>query len=186
MNPSTEDILKAVDKINADDIFIFPNNSNIILVSEQAAKMSDKNLHVIKTKQIPEAFCALINFNSTLSVSENIENMTNSLENIKVGQITYSLRDTEIDGVKIKKDDFMGLLGGKIIVSQKNIKDTFDKLVSNLVDDDSSIISIYYGEDVKKEDAQKLVDDLSKKYEDVEVELVYGGQPLYYYLISVE
>ena len=186
MNPSTEDILKAVDKINADDIFIFPNNSNIILVSEQAAKMSDKNLHVIKTKQIPEAFCALINFNSTLSVSENIENMANSLENIKVGQITYSLRDTEIDGVKIKKDDFMGLLGGKIIVSQKNIKDTFDKLVSNLVDEDSSIISIYYGEDVKKEDAQKLVDDLSKKYEDVEVELVYGGQPLYYYLISVE
>lgn len=186
MNPSTEDILNAVDKINADDIFVFPNNSNIILVSEQAKSISKKNLHVIKTKQIPEAFCALINFNENLSVEENIENMTNSLENIRVGQITYSLRDTEIDGLKIKKDDFMGLLSGKIVVSKKNIEDVFEKLVEKLVCDESSIISIYYGEDVNENDAKKLADIIEEKYEDIEVELVYGGQPLYYYLISVE
>lgn len=186
MNPSTEDILNAVDKINADDIFIFPNNSNIILVSEQAKNISKKNLHVIKTKQIPEAFCALINFNENLSVKENIKNMTDSLENIKVGQITYSLRDTEIDGIKIKKDDFMGLLGGKIIISKNNIEDTFEKLIEKLVCEESSIISIYYGEDIKEIDAKKLSDKVAKKYEDIEVELVYGGQPLYYYLISVE
>lgn len=186
MNPSTEDILKAVDKINADDIFIFPNNSNIILVSEQAAKISNKNLHVIKTKQIPEAFCALLNFNENLSVSENIENMNNSLKTIKVGQITYSLRNTEIDGIKIEKDDFMGILGGKIVVSEKNIDDTCDKLIKQLIDEDSSIISIYYGEDIKESDANSLAERLSKQYKDVEIELVYGGQPLYYYLISVE
>lgn len=186
MNPSTEDILNAVDKINADDIFIFPNNSNIILVSEQAAKISNKNLHVIKTKQIPEAFCALLNFNENLSVSENIENMNNSLKTIKVGQITYSLRNTEIDGIKIEKDDYMGILGGKIVVSEKNIDNTCDKLIKQLIDEDSSIISIYYGEDIKESDANNFAERLSKQYKDVEIELVYGGQPLYYYLISVE
>lgn len=186
MNPSTEDILNAVEKIDADDIFVFPNNSNIILVSEQASKISKKNLHVIKTKQIPQAFCALFNFDENLSVDKNIVNMTESLSNIKVGQITYSLRDTEIDGIKIKKDDLIGLFEGKITVSEEKIEETFEKLISQLVDEDSSIVSVYYGEDVNEEDASKLVDKITEKYEDVEVELIYGGQPLYYYLISVE
>ena len=184
--PSTEDILNAVEKINADDIFVFPNNSNIILVSEQAAKISKKRLHVIKTKQIPQAFSSLFNFDESLSVDENIELMTEAISNIKVGQITYALRDTEIEGVKIKKDDFMGLNEGKITVSKKKIEDTFEALIDQLIDGDSSIVSIYYGEDVKEKDAEKLAKLIEKKYEDVEVELVYGGQPLYYYLISVE
>ena len=186
MNPSTEDILNAVEKINADDIFVFPNNSNIILVSEQAAKISTKRLHVIKTKQIPQAFSSLFNFDESLSVEENIELMTEAISNVKVGQITYALRDTEIEGVKIEKDDFMGLNENKITISEKKIEDTFEKLIDQLVDEDSSIVSIYYGEDVKEEDANKLAKIVEEKYEDVEVELVYGGQPLYYYLISVE
>ncbi|MCI5997793.1 MAG: DAK2 domain-containing protein [Parvimonas sp.] len=186
MNPSTEDILNAVDKINADDIFIFPNNSNIILVSEQAAKISKKNLHIIKTKQIPEAFSALFNFDESLSVEENIEAMTDAILNIKVGQITYSLRDTEIDGVKILKDDFMGISGGKIKISKKDISEVFEDLVAELIDDETSIVSVYYGEDVTKEDAEKLVEKVSENYDDVEIELVYGGQPVYYYLISAE
>ena len=134
MNPSTEDILNAVEKINADDIFVFPNNSNIILVSEQAAKISKKRLHVIKTKQIPQAFSSLFNFDESLSVDENIELMTEAISNIKVGQITYALRDTEIEGVKIKKDDFMGLNEGKITVSKKKIEDTFEALIDQLID----------------------------------------------------
>lgn len=186
MNPSTEDILNAVDKINADDIFIFPNNSNIILVSEQAAKISKKNLHIIKTKQIPEAFSALFNFDESLSVEENIEAMTDAILNIKVGQITYSLRDTEIDGVKILKDDFMGISGGKIKISKRDISEVFEDLVAELIDDETSIVSVYYGEDVTKEDAEKLVEKVSENYDDVEIELVYGGQPVYYYLISAE
>ena len=186
MNPSTEDILKAVEKINADDIFVFPNNSNIILVSEQAAKISEKRLHVIKTKQIPQAFSCLFNFDESLSVEENVELMTEAISNVKVGQITYALRDTEIEGVKIEKDDFMGLNENKITISEKKIEDTFEKLIDQLVDADSSIVSIYYGEDVKEEEASKLAKLVEKKYEDIEVELVYGGQPLYYYLISVE
>ena len=186
MNPSTEDILKAVEKINADDIFVFPNNSNIILVSEQAAKISEKRLHVIKTKQIPQAFSCLFNFDESLSVEENVELMTEAISNVKVGQITYALRDTEIEGVKIEKDDFMGLNENKITISEKKIEDTFEKLIDQLVDADSSIVSIYYGEDVKEEEASKLAKLVEEKYEDIEVELVYGGQPLYYYLISVE
>ena len=186
MNPSTEDILNAVEKINADDIFVFPNNSNIILVSEQAAKISTKRLHVIKTKQIPQAFSSLFNFDESLSVEENIELMTEAISNVKVGQITYALRDTEIEGVRIEKDDFMGLNENKITISEKKIEDTFEKLIDQLVDADSSIVSIYYGEDVKEEDANKLAKIVEEKYEDIEVELVYGGQPLYYYLISVE
>lgn len=186
MNPSTEDILKAVEKINAEDIFIFPNNSNIILVAEQATTISEKNLHVIKTKQIPQAFSCLLNFDESLSVEENIEAMNESIGVVKVGQITFALRDTEIDGVKIVKDDFIGLTNGKITISEKEMKDTFEKLIDSLVDDESSIISIYYGEDVKEEDANELLEIISEKYKDLEVELIYGGQPLYYYLISVE
>lgn len=186
MNPSTEDILNAVEKINADDIFIFPNNSNIILVAEQATKISEKNLHVIKTKQIPQAFCCLFNFNESLSAQENAEIMTECISDVKVGQITFALRDTDIDGVKIKKDDFIGLSNGKITISEKKIEKSFEKLIDSLIDEDSSIVTVYYGEDVKEEEAQSLADKISNKYEDIEIELMYGGQPLYYYLISVE
>ena len=186
MNPSTEDILNAVEKIDADDIFIFPNNSNIILVSEQAASISEKNLHVIKTKQIPQAFCALFHFDEGASVDKNLELMTDAINGIKVGQITYSMRDTEIDGVKIQKDDIMGLFDGKITVSESQIEIAFEKLIEKMIDEDTSIISIYYGDDVTEDDANKIVEKISKKYKDIEIELIYGGQPLYYYLISVE
>lgn len=186
MNPSTEDILKASENINADDIFIFPNNSNIILVSEQASKISNKKLHVIKTKQIPEAFTCLFNFDESLSVDENIKIMTESISNIKVAQITYALRDTDIDGIEIRKNDFIGLNAGSIIVSEKKIEDTFKKLIDEIISEDSSIISIYYGKDVSEQDALKLIRLVEEKYEDIEIELIYGGQPVYYYLISVE
>lgn len=187
MNPSTEDMLNAIERVNAKNIFILPNNKNIILAANQAATLSeDKNIVVIPTKTVPQGITALINFMPDSSVEENTAHMTAELENVKSGQVTYAVRDTIIDDKKIKQDDYMGIGDHGIISVGKELENTVLEMIDALVDEDSAIVSIYYGEDMKEEDASVIGSKIEEKYPDVEVEIHYGGQPIYYYVISVE
>lgn len=187
MNPSTEDILNAADKINADTIFVLPNNSNIILASNQAASIiEDKKLVVIPTKTIPQGITAMINFELTRSADENEKAMLESLSTVKSGQLTYAVRDTSIDGKEIKKDNYLGL-GDKGLASVgTDMDDTLIDMLSEFVDDESELISVYYGEDIDENKAEELVSKIEEKFDGVDVELQYGGQPVYYYIVSVE
>ena len=187
MNPSTADILDAVDKVNAKTIFVLPNNKNIILAANQAAElMTDKELLVIPTKTIPQGITAVINFVPELSVEENEETMLREIKNVKTGQVTYSVRDTVIDDKEIKKDDFMGIGDqGIVAVGTDMVKVTRD-MIAELVDEDSELISIYYGCDVAEDAAEALRTDLEEAYPACDIELQYGGQPIYYYTVSVE
>lgn len=187
MNPSTEDMLNAIEHVNAKTIFILPNNKNIILAANQAASLvEDKKIIVIPTKTIPQGITALINFISDLSAEENAERMTEELENVKTGQVTYAVRDTQIDDKTIKQGDYMGI-GDKTILSVGADKTAVtQEMVAAMVDEDSSIISIYYGEETPEAEAEQLGAALEEKYPDVEVEIHSGGQPIYYYVISVE
>ena len=187
MNPSTEDMLNAIEKVNAKDIFILPNNKNIIMAANQAAELTeDKNIHVIPTKTIPQGIVALINFIPELSADENAEAMTEALETIQTGQVTYAVRDTEIDNIKISKDDYMGVGDKTILAAGPDLFDVIKEMLSKMVTEDSSIITIYYGEDKNEDDAEAVADMLRELYEDCEVEVYNGGQPIYYYFISVE
>ncbi len=187
MNPSTEDMLNAIERVNAKNIFILPNNKNIILAANQAAALSeDKNIVVIPTKTVPQGITALINFMPDSSVEENTAHMTAELENVKSGQVTYAVRDTIIDDKEIKQDDYMGIGDHGIISVGKELENTVLEMIDALVDEDSAIVSIYYGEDMKEEDASVIGRKIEEKYPDVEVEIHYGGQPIYYYVISVE
>ena len=187
MNPSTEDMLNAIDHVNADNIFILPNNKNIVLAANQAASLvEDKKIIVIPTKTIPQGITALINFIPDQSAEENAERMTEELENVKTGQVTYAVRDTKIDDKEIHEGDIMGIGDAGILAVGKSIEATTKAMMAELVDEDSEIIGIYYGEDVKEEDAQKLGDELAALYPNAEVEVHNGGQPIYYYVISVE
>lgn len=187
MNPSTEDMLKAIDEVNAKNIFILPNNSNIILAATQAASIvEDKNIIVVPTKTVPQGISAMISFEMNKTADENLEDMKEAIANVKTGQVTYAVRDTIIDDKEIKQNDIMGI-GDKTILSVgQEIKDTTLDLVSQLVDEDSELISIYYGSDVSKEDAEELLSAIEESYPDVEVSLEIGGQPIYYYILSVE
>lgn len=187
MNPSTEDMLNAIDHVNADNIFILPNNKNIILAANQAASLvEDKKIIVIPTKTIPQGITALINFIPDQSAEENAERMTEELENVKTGQVTYAVRDTVIDDKEIKQGDYMGIGDKSILAVGKDIKSTTEDMVAEMVDEESAIICIYYGEEVTEEDANALGAALEEKYPEVEVEIHFGGQPIYYYVISVE
>ncbi|MCI6783361.1 MAG: DAK2 domain-containing protein [Lachnospiraceae bacterium] len=187
MNPSTEDMLNAIDHVNADNIFILPNNKNIVLAANQAASLvEDKKIIVIPTKTIPQGITALINFIPDQSAEENAERMTEELENVKTGQVTYAVRDTVIDDKEIKQGDYMGIGDKSILAVGKDIKGTTEDMIAEMVDEESAIICIYYGEEVTEEDANALGADLEEKYPDVEVEIHFGGQPIYYYVISVE
>lgn len=187
MNPSTEDMLNAIDHVNADNIFILPNNKNIVLAANQAASLvEDKKIIVIPTKTIPQGITALINFIPDQSAEENAERMTAELENVKTGQVTYAVRDTVIDDKEIKQGDYMGIGDKSILAVGKDIKGTTEDMVAEMVDEESAIICIYYGEEVTEEDANALGAALEEKYPDVEVEIHFGGQPIYYYVISVE
>lgn len=187
MNPSTEDMLNAIDNINAENIFILPNNGNIILAAEQAKSIvEDKNIVVVPTKTIAQGITSMITYVEDCTVEENLEAMTEAIANVKTGQVTYAVRDTELDGKVIKQDDIMGI-GDKVIEAVgKDISDVTCELIDKMVDEDSELISVYYGEDIKEEDAKALVEKLEEKYSDIEVELNYGGQPIYYYILSVE
>ncbi|MBQ7776507.1 MAG: DAK2 domain-containing protein [Lachnospiraceae bacterium] len=187
MNPSTADILDAVDKVNAETIFILPNNKNIILAANQAAELTtDKTLLVIPTKTIPQGITAVINYIPELSAEENEATMMEEIRNVKTGQVTYAVRDTMIDDKEIKQGDYMGIGDAGILSVGQDMKQVTENMVAAMVDEDSELISVYYGSDVTEEDAQKLSDALMEQFTDCDVELQFGGQPIYYYVISVE
>ena len=187
MNPSTEDMLNAIDKVNADTIFILPNNSNIILAANQAkALVEDKRIIVIPTKTVPQGITAVINFVPDLSVEENEENMIAEIKRVKTGQVTYAVRDTMIDDKEIKCGDYMGIGDAGILTVGTDMSAITMEMVDCMMNDDMELVSIYYGSDITEEDATALSDAIMEKYPSVDVELQYGGQPIYYYVISVE
>ena len=187
MNPSTEDMLKAIDKVNAKNIFILPNNSNIILAASQAASIcEDKNIIVVPTKTIPQGISAMISFEMNKSVEDNLSDMEEAIGIVKTGQVTYAVRDTVIDDKEIKENDIMGIGDKTILAVGKDITETTLDLIDQLVDDSSEFISIYYGSDVSEEDAEKLMALVEETYPDIEIALEVGGQPIYYYILSVE
>lgn len=187
MNPSTEDMLNAINEVNAETIFILPNNSNIILAAEQAKHLTeDKNIVVIPSKNVPQGITAVINFVYDKSPEENAERMIAEMNRVKSGQVTYAIRDTSIDGKEIKQGNIMGL-GDKTIISVgDDVRNTTIELVQKLVNDESELISLYYGEEITDEQANDIADELMELYPDLDVEVHYGGQPIYYYLLSVE
>ncbi|NMB43731.1 MAG: DAK2 domain-containing protein [Clostridiales bacterium] len=187
MNPSTDDMLKAVDSVNADNIFILPNNSNIILTANQTKDLvKDKNIIVIPSKTLTQGIAAIINYIDDSSIEENVERMTEEMQYIKSGQVTYAIRDTVVDGKEIKQGDIMGLDEKKILAVAQDVSVATLDLIGQMVDEDSDLVSLYYGEDVKEEDAKELVELIEEKFPDLEVELNYGGQPIYYYFMSIE
>ncbi len=187
MNPSTEDMLEAIDKVHADNIFILPNNKNIILAANQASFLtSDKKVIVIPTKTIPQGITAMVNYIPEETPKQNEVRMQAEIQNVKTGQVTYAVRDTKIDDKEIHLGDIMGIGDDGILAVGKETLDTALQMMEELVDDASEIIGIYYGEEVSEEDAQALGDQIAEKYPDTEVEVHYGGQPIYYYVISVE
>lgn len=187
MNPSTEDMLNAIEHVNAKTVFILPNNKNIIMAANQAVDLvEDKQIIVIPTKTIPQGITALVNYIPDHSAEENKEQMMAEIENVKTGQVTYAVRDTEIDGKTIKQNDFMGIGDKSILSVGTDLKATTLEMVDAMVDEDSAIVSIYFGNDSDEDSANELAAAIEEKYPDVEVEVNDGGQPIYYYVISVE
>jgi len=186
MNPSTDDILNAVNKLNADTIYVLPNNKNIILAAEQSKTLTDKNLIVVPTKSIPQGIACMLAFNPSDEADKNLENMISALESVKTGQITYAVRDSKFEDKEIKEGNILGMIDGKISIVGDDIQTTCNELLELMVDEDSSVITIFYGADTDMEEAQKLAEYAEEKFPDCDIELHNGGQPLYYYLISVE
>ena len=187
MNPSTEDILEAISKVNADVIYVLPNNGNIILAANQAATLTeDKKIVVVPTKTIPQGITAVISFAADKDADANLENMTNEIANVKTGQVTYAVRDTNMDGLDIKANDIMGIGDKTIMAVGQEINQVTIDLAEKLIDEDSELLCLYYGEDITEDAANELADALSEKYPDIDVEVNMGGQPIYYYVMSVE
>ncbi|MBR5944353.1 MAG: DAK2 domain-containing protein, partial [Lachnospiraceae bacterium] len=187
MNPSTEDMLNAIEQVNAKNIFILPNNKNIILAADQAKAMTkDKNIVVIPSKTIPQGIAAVINFVSGKSIEENEASMKEAMDHVKTGSVTYAVRDTKIDGLEIKNGDFMGLDDHSIKSTGADIKQVTVDLIDTMVEEDSELISIYFGSDASEDEANKIADLLMEKYDFLDVEVHAGDQPVYYYIISVE
>ena len=187
MNPSTEDMLNAIDQVNADSIFILPNNKNIILAANQAkALVEDKEIIVIPTKTVPQGITAIINFMPDADAAANEEAMLEEIKNVKTGQVTYAVRDTHIDDKEIHEGDIMGIGDAGILAVGKGIEETAKEMLENLVDEDAELISLYYGEDVSEEEADKFAEELTELYPDVDIDAHFGGQPIYYYVLAVE
>ncbi len=187
MNPSTDDILRAAEQVNAKHIFVLPNNKNIIMAANQARDlMEDREIIVIPTKTIPQGISAMICFSPELSVKENTESMTEALSTVHSAEVTYAVRNTSIDGHAISEGDIMVIGDAGLLSVEKNIEDAVLEAAKEMVDDDSEILTLYYGKDIKEADAEALADHLRLKFKHVEVELQYGGQPIYYYFLSVE
>jgi uncharacterized protein len=186
MNPSTEDIVKAVEEVNAKKVIIMPNNKNIIMAAEQAAEVLSADVAVVPTKTVPQGMAALLAFNPASSVEDNKKTMSEASRHVKTGQVTYAVRDTNIDGMTISKDDFMGIAEGKIVIAEKDRQQSAKRLLDDMLDEESEILTILYGEDVTEEDAQSLQEYVEDHYEDVEVEIHNGKQPLYSYIFSIE
>ena len=187
MNPSTEDILDAISKVNADVIYVLPNNGNIILAANQAAALTeDKKIVVVPTKTIPQGITAVISFATDKDADSNLEHMTREIANVKTGQVTYAVRDTNMDGMDIKENDIMGIGDKTILAVGQDIAQVTMDLANKLIDEDSELLCLYYGADITEETAANLADALSEKYPDIDVEVNAGGQPIYYYVMSVE
>lgn len=186
MNPSTQDILSAIDSLSADEIYIFPNNKNIILSANQCLELTDKSIHVIPTKTIPQGISCLATFNPEGTTEENLAVMTEAIANVASAQITFAVRDTEIDGKKIKAGDYLGLLENKIHLVERDLYPMADKLIAEMVREDSAIISVYHGRDTKEEEVAAFVAKLEEKYPDFDIIAIAGQQPIYYLIMSVE
>lgn len=187
MNPSTDDMLTAIDNVNADHIFIFPNNKNIILAANQAQSLTkDKDIIVIPTKTVPQGITAVISYMPEADVDTNIEAMKEGIAHVKTGQITYAVRDTHIDDKEIHEGDIMGIGDQGILAVSQSVEDAAKEMLANLVDENSELISLYYGQDVAEEDAENFAQAVEELYPDVDVDLHSGGQPIYYYVLSVE
>ncbi|MBT2687992.1 DAK2 domain-containing protein [Bacillus sp. ISL-47] len=186
MNPSTEDIVKAIKEVNAKKVIILPNNKNIIMAAQQAAEVTEEDAVVVPSKTVPQGMAALLAFNPSADLGQNEEGMTDALQHVKTGQITFAVRDTSIDGLEIEKDDFMGIADGKIVVKNKDRVQSAKELLDQMIDDDTEILTILKGEDVAEEEVDALISYVEEKYEDVEVEVHDGKQPLYSFIFSIE
>lgn len=186
MNPSTQDMVQCIEKLNAENIIILPNNKNIIMAAKQAADISDKNIYVLPTESIPQGITALTVFNSEKSADENIEAMTASLKNVKSGAITYAIRDSEMDGKVIKEGDILGLINGKIAEVGKDIYAVCKSVIADMVTEDSELITLFYGKDCDPGKVEDAVSELEDEYSDIDIQSYEGQQPLYYFIISVE
>lgn len=188
MNPSTEDIHSAIEKINAEAIYILPNNSNIILAANQAKALTDKEVYVLSTKTVPQGIAAMLAFDEAHSAQENFEEMAEAIGSVKSIQVTYAVRDTMVNDIEIKVDDYLALLDNQIVAAGKDMNEAIFTALASAIDnsDDAEIVTLYYGEDVTKEDAEALKEAIEEQYEGLEVECYNGKQPIYYYLISVE
>ena len=187
MNPSASDIASAAQKINAEHVFVFPNNKNITLAAEQAKSLvENKTLHVIPTKNVPQGFAAALEFDPEMSAEENKINMIHALDNVKVGQVTYAVRNTSINGFSIKEGDIIGLDDKKILAKSQSLEETMLKLIGRMKEDFHQVITLYYGEDVKEEEAEALCEQIAEKYPDCDVDFHNGGQAVYYYIMSLE
>ena len=187
MNPSTEDILEAVNRVNAETVYIFPNNKNIILAANQAASLvEDKEVVVIPSKTIPQGITALINFIEGQDARTNSETMTKEMAKVKTGEVTYAVRDTQIDDKVIRENDIMGIGDKGIVAVGQSVKNTTIEMIDILMDEDSELVSIYYGDGITEEEAGEIADEVTEKHPGVECEVNYGGQPVYYYIVSVE
>ena len=187
MNPSTADMLDAIDKVNADTVYILPNNKNVILAANQAVSLvEDKKIIVIPTKTVPQGITAVINYVPDLSAEENAAAMSEEIKRVKTGEVTYAVRDTQIDDKTIKQGDYMGIGDAGILTVGTDLDEITLGMIDNMMDDDLELISIYYGKDVTEEDAEKIRSAVAEKYSGCDVELQYGGQPIYYYVVSAE
>lgn len=186
MNPSTEDIFNAIEKTKGENVFILPNNGNIILAAEQTKELSSRNIIVLPTKTIPEGISAMLAFDLEDDVENNVKNMTASIKSVATGQVTYAVRDTELDDKKIYKDDVIGISKGDILVSGKDMNKISIDLIKEMINDDISLITVFYGEDIKEEEANELASSLEDELEAIDIEIIYGGQPIYYYVFSLE
>lgn len=186
MNPSTQNIIDCIDKISAKNIFILPNNKNIIMAANQAAELSDKNVKVIPTKTIPQGITAVTVFNPDLKLEDNIQSMEAAINTVTTGSITYAVRDTEIDGISINKGDILGLIEGKIQEVGKDVFEVCEKVISDMANEESELITIFYGKDCDKNKVEEFIGHLEKKYSEADIQFYDGKQPLYYFIISVE
>ncbi len=186
MNPSTEDILNAIEEANADNVFILPNNKNIVLAAQQAAEIAECNAVVIESKTIPQGICAMMEFSPTASLEENTENMTEALSNVISGNVTHAVKDTEIDGIEIHEGDIIGVSGGHIVSDAKDIKTATIDLAKKIATEDSEIITLYFGEGETEESAQEIADEIEEIFPDADIMVANGGQSVYYYIVSVE
>lgn len=187
MNPSADDIARAVDAVPSQNVFVFPNNKNIILAAEQAKEITTKNLIVVPTVNVPQGVACALSFDPEAEISENAECMAEAMKSVRAGQVTYAVRSTKVEnGMELKKGDIIGIDSKEIVAKGENVSEVTMALVDNMMDDEVSNITLYFGSDVKEEDADKVVADLSNKYTDCDVDKHFGGQPLYYYIVSLE